>query len=655
MIVAVASLSQLLVATPPTLQSGVGRIEVRLDLDGAWREFVSNPSVLGVAMNRFEQPFIATCRRTKEGGQFEGHEDARLAVLKRAADFAHFVDVETGVHLEVAPEQVIRSHHDFCATQPDPESLLADMRREGGAEFKLALNAGRLCDTLRVRDFLARHRGQKVSAFCMGEYGLPSRILALAWGSHSTYAMLEGQALAPGMLDLKAMQNFRAADLESATPVYGVTGLHVGHSLSPALHNAAIAKAGVGAVYLPLAAADAGDFVQFARSLPIKGASVTVPFKEQLVAHCASLEPTAKALSAVNTVTLDDHGSLRGSNTDADGFAAAIKAAFGPIAPGCRFLVLGAGGSARAVVHALLREGAYVGVFSRRPGQAQDLCAGIAARPLSTLAASDVLWECVVNCTPCGMRGAQADAMPVEWSELEPVLHPKAVFYDLVYEPPLTPLTARAQAQGFHVANGLSMLLRQGEAQAAIWGYLQPNVVFDEPVRAVPSFVWLVGYRACGKSTIAPILASQLGVPAFDLDSMLARRQQRELAEVFKAGEAQFRVLEHAELLLLVSREQTGVVATGGGVVCNPRLIELMRNTGTVVYIDAPDELLSQRLRAQGGNRPSLTGKGVAEEVSQVMVARRPLYRRAAHITVAAIAGSTAEALSSEIVARLPK
>jgi shikimate dehydrogenase/3-dehydroquinate dehydratase type I len=673
MIVAVTSLSGLRQAGLPGAKNALA-IELRLDLDGGWCEFTRKTREVVSLAKPANGYLIVTCRRPEEGGQWGGSEDQRREVLTLAAQQpgVDFIDVELGVDVAAPPEKIIRSWHDLTGMPRDLNAMAAKLETAGGAYFKLVPMAQSLCDNLRIRDFLNKRRG-KFIAFCMGEYGVPSRILAELWGSAATYASFGEHVLAPGMLSVRDLNTtFAAARVEDRFPkdgyspsaqssargfepgtvpcmpaIYGITGLHVGHSLSPALHNEAIARFGAGALYLPLPARDVADFVQFARTLPLKGASVTVPFKEAIVPHCVALDDEARALSAVNTVTLDEKGSLRGANTDARGFIVDLEAQFGEVQPGCRFLVLGAGGAARAVAHALLKKGVCVGVYSRRFEQAKAACDGTAATPVAEISQGGP-WECVVNCTPCGMRGEHLDEMPIAWHDLAPALHKNAVFYDLVYEPRLTPLCARAQAEGFHIAHGLGMLLRQGEAQAAIWGYLSPRSTFAAPVARGSKLSWLIGYRGSGKSTLAPVFAQQMNMPAFDLDRMLETHAGKPLAEIFRKSEAQFRVLEDIELSLLAAREKRGIVATGGGVILNARLIETMRETGRVIFLDAPEDLLVQRLRADK-SRPSLTGKGAAEEVHEVMAKRRPLYEKAAHLRVEISANATPETLCQDI------
>ncbi|MCC6573053.1 MAG: type I 3-dehydroquinate dehydratase [Planctomycetes bacterium] len=608
--------------------------EVRLDLEDAWLDVLADAKAALEPLRAPGRNLIATCRRRDDGGAFTASDDQRRAVLKAAEPFADFVDLELDETLNLPRDKVIRSYHNLEQMPRDLDPIIRGLRTAGGRYIKLAVRAEALCDNLRIRD-LIKKEGRDLAAMCIGEYGIPSRVLGEAWGSALSYAAMGPAALAPGMLSLRDMLlTYGAHNLTAATPVYGVTGARLGHSLSPQLHNAALRRSGIGAVYLPLAARDTTDFLRFARTLPVPGASVTIPFKEEIARHCVSLDEAARASGAVNTVKLDEHGSLRGYNTDAAGFKAALEGEFGKIEPGCRFLVLGAGGSARAVVHALRSAGAYVGVWARRADHGRALCKALGAESIASPSPA-IQWECVINCTPCGQRGgAGYDSTPIAFEDLRPALHPRAVFYDVVYEPALTPLTARAQAEGFKTANGLSMLLRQGEAQAAMFGYLPQNSMFEPPQRPRGRLIWLVGMRGAGKSTLAPALARELGVPAFDLDALIELRQGQPVADIFaRKGEPHFRVLEDAELSLLAAREQDGVVATGGGVVENPRLIETMRNSGRVLWLDVPADELRKRVAA-GGARPALTGANVATELDAVLARRKPMYQRAAHAVI---------------------
>lgn len=150
---------------------------------------------------------------------------------------------------------------------------------------------------------------------------------------------------------------------------------------------------------------------------------------------------------------------------------------------------------------------------------------------------------------------------------------------------------------------------------------------------AIPR-ITLVGYRGCGKSTIAGLLAARTGLPAIDLDAEIEARAGRVIPDIFAAeGEAAFRELERATLIDALAKG--GILATGGGVVERPDNRELLRAQGRpVVYLHAPAAVLAARLTADDGGRPSLTGAGVADEVAAVLARREPWYREVADTVV---------------------
>jgi shikimate dehydrogenase len=251
-------------------------------------------------------------------------------------------------------------------------------------------------------------------------------------------------------------------------------GWPVGHSRSPAMHSAAFAAAGIEAVYLrlPVRPDRVGEAVRGLRALGFRGANVTIPHKQAVLPYLDELSPAASGIGAVNTITVREDGSLYGDNTDAPGFLADL-AEHGVWVEDLRLggaLVLGAGGSARAVAYALASEGVPVYVIARRPEQAQNLVDGLRplfpGLPLSPASlASPPQARLIVNCTPAGMTPHEG-ASP--WPDELP-FHPGQIVYDLVYNPPVTRLMQQARNQGLAAANGLGMLLHQGALAWEQW------------------------------------------------------------------------------------------------------------------------------------------------------------------------------------------
>jgi shikimate dehydrogenase len=250
-----------------------------------------------------------------------------------------------------------------------------------------------------------------------------------------------------------------------------VIGHPVAHSLSPALHNAAFAAAGLDWVYVALdvepgAVADAFAGV---RALGIAGLSVTMPHKEAAAAAADELTDDARRLGAVNCV-VNRRGALVGHNTDGPGLLAALDAEVGYAPHGARCVVLGAGGAARAVVLALARaDAAEVAVVNRTPDRAAAAAAlagdrGVVVAPAAAgarLAAADL----VVNATPVGMGEPAAADVPFDLDHLRP----GQVVADLVYRPLVTPLVAGARDRGVTAVNGLGMLVHQAALAFELW------------------------------------------------------------------------------------------------------------------------------------------------------------------------------------------
>jgi shikimate dehydrogenase len=264
-------------------------------------------------------------------------------------------------------------------------------------------------------------------------------------------------------------------------------GYPLGHSLSPAMHAAALADAGLeNWTYTahPVRPDGLPAAVAILRQPGLAGANVTVPHKQAILPLLDGVTPVAAAIGAVNTVVKQPDGRLIGHNTDAAGFLADLYT-LGVGISGRPVLVLGAGGSARAVVAACAGVGARLRLLARRRAQA-DSFQSLAAMtvydwtPLGLLRACDEA-ALIVNCTPLGMA-PNTDASP--WLAGTP-FPPSAFVYDLVYNPAETCLTRAAQTAGLRAATGLGMLVEQGALAFELWtGHAAPRATMRRAAEA---------------------------------------------------------------------------------------------------------------------------------------------------------------------------
>ncbi len=245
--------------------------------------------------------------------------------------------------------------------------------------------------------------------------------------------------------------------------LYAVIGHPVGHSLSPAMMNAAFAGLGLDAHYLAFDTDDCAGALRLLADLGVRGLSVTIPHKQTACQLAMKLDETAHAIGAVNTLKrLPDSGDWEGINTDWLGAVRALQQV--TQLSGKRALVVGAGGSARAVVYGLMHEGAVVSITNRTPERGEALAETFQCGFVPIPETSQPCFDIVVQCTSVGLAGTPA-------SELLPksVLRSGMVVMDLVYRPRWTPFLTAARDVGCITVSGLDMLLFQGVAQFEWW------------------------------------------------------------------------------------------------------------------------------------------------------------------------------------------
>jgi shikimate dehydrogenase len=271
--------------------------------------------------------------------------------------------------------------------------------------------------------------------------------------------------------------------LTAKTRLVGLIGWPVEHSLSPVMHNAAFNALGLDWAYVPLPVQPKriGEAVLGLRALGFAGANVTVPHKQAVIDHLADVSPEAQVVGAVNTIVINEDGKLTGHNTDITGFLKALtEVNFNPA--GQRCIVLGAGGSARAIAYALAVAGARVVVLNRTVERAQILVRTLLPNlPHGTLLASAPLTandlsahldqaRLLVNCTSAGMaphilRSPLPGGVALPWD---------IVIFDLVYNPVETLLLKQARSAGAKPLSGLGMLVHQGAESFQLWTGREP-------------------------------------------------------------------------------------------------------------------------------------------------------------------------------------
>jgi 3-dehydroquinate dehydratase / shikimate dehydrogenase len=417
---------------------------------------------------------IATCRRAANGGKFAGNLAAEMEILSKAATSGfHLVDLEleSTESLKKGELQKLRdtgvaliiSHHDFAATK-DLDGIYKRIEPFHPDFIKIVPTAKTLTDNVTLMRFIERMDDQSnIVGVCMGDAGIISRVLGLRAGSAFTFAAATaGEETAPGQIAARTLiETYRIDQVDAATKVYGVAGNPIRSSLSPIMMNTAFRRETVNAVYLALQANKLADLLKLVHEIPIQGISVTMPLKQEIMAHLEKTDPLSAKIGACNTVLRAQDGKLYGFNTDVAGITGPLEKRMS--LRGAKALVLGAGGAARAAVFGLRDKGAEVFILNRTAETAQKLAKQSGSKTIKKDALAKTPFDVVINATPVGMAGIKSAPL-LEAKDL----NTKLVF-DLVYNPLETPLLRLARQQSIPIITGIEMFVQQGARQFEIW------------------------------------------------------------------------------------------------------------------------------------------------------------------------------------------
>jgi 3-dehydroquinate dehydratase/shikimate dehydrogenase len=449
---------------------GARLIELRLDF------LAKAPDFKRLLANK-PCPLVATVRRPQDGGRWPGSEEQRRMLLRQAiVNGFDWVDLESDVADEIRRFKDVKrivSYHNLREVPPDLETIHERLCQQDADVVKIAVTAQNPMDNLRVFKLL-RNPPKPTVAFCMGDLGVPSRILGAKFGAPFAYAAFNKErGIAPGILSYAELkQNYHYNEINGQTKVFGVIGDPVAHSLSPLIHNTAFQQLGINAVYVPFRVPRAnleGFLKQFDR-LPVHGYSVTIPHKEAVANLAIQKDPAVNLTHAANTLVRGDDGFIA-YNTD---YQAARESLLANLPPGPNgepatlqsrsALILGAGGVARAVAHALHREGTLVAIANRTGERAQRLAEEVGCRSLDWAARHNLICDLLINCTSVGMHPNMDDS-PIHPSFLKPGL----VVMDAIYTPETTLMIKEARSRSCQVLTGIDMFVRQAALQFSLF------------------------------------------------------------------------------------------------------------------------------------------------------------------------------------------
>lgn len=418
--------------------------------------------------SHFAIPMIFTLRSQLQGGKNAQSEDDRLADIRRLAALkpayldlenhvpANFIHEMTSQHPEI---KLILTYHHFTKAPEDLDALYEEMRKMPAFFYKIAITACNSLDALRLLCWAKQL--PSLIAISMGPYGQYSRILGSIIENPITYATLEDNlSTAPGQLPAKTLiERYRYPSLSPHTAIYGLIGDPVDLSLSDITHNALMHTAGEDAVYVKIQvkASELADFLQYAKQLPFRGLSVTMPLKECIIPYLDHIDTQALEIGAVNTL-LFENGKIIGFNTDGIGALNAIEQQLCIKAK--KVVIIGAGGAAKAIAYEAHRRGANVTIVNRDAEKARQLASRLQCASQGLEHMSDCVkkgYDILINCTPL--------PMPISCDHILP----GTVVMDIKTKPMETDFLKCALEKKCRIIYGYKMFIEQAAGQFDLW------------------------------------------------------------------------------------------------------------------------------------------------------------------------------------------
>ncbi len=454
-------------------EAGVGLVELRIDC------LRREPDLKRILKTR-PTPLVFTIRRGADGGLWRGNEDKRQQLLREAVALGvDYIDLE----MDVAPKirrfgktKRIVSYHNLKTTPVDVQDVAEKCEEFDPDVVKIATSALTLAEASRVLHLATNAKGPMIP-IAMGEIGVFTRILGRKYGAPFTYSGFNPERVfAAGMIPYRTLEvDYSYEQINAKTEIYAVIGDPIEQSLSPAVHNAAFRALGLNKVMVPILV-PSGELPSFFKELlwlDLKGCSVTIPHKQDLVPLLQQCEGSVERTGACNTIVFGAAGVRVGYNTDYRAAMGSLETAMGgessdestsPLLDK-HVLILGAGGVARSIARGVARRGANVTITNRHDDRANQLAEELGCRAVPWSTRASTVTDVIINATPVGMY-PNVDDTP-----LPPAAFSRAglVVFDTIYHPENTMMLKLARERGCTTVNGADMFLRQAALQFKLY------------------------------------------------------------------------------------------------------------------------------------------------------------------------------------------